>query len=368
VSIVVSDPGHLPTTRQMALALALAHRLEAYWTPIPVRRGRRAVPAALADVARPAATTLELARLAASRARRREHEYALVWLRNTRFDRVVAESVADDATVVAQWGGALATFERVAHGTRILDYPIGRIDAVHALLEEEAQRRPELADTIVGVDSLMPHGAQLERIEREVELADAVVVGSRFAAESFAGVVEPRRVATIPYGTDTTRFAPGPPRTHSGPLRVLFAGQLTQRKGIADLLDAAALLDSESIEVRLVGDIVGSGRWLRAYRGVAEVVGPVARVVVYEALASGVPAIVTPNTGADAIRDGLEGFVVPIRTPSAIAEKLELLARDRQLLDEMAAAARTRALTLDWSRFRERFAALVLGETQAVAA
>ena len=42
-----------------------------------------------------------------------------------------------------------------------------------------------------------------------------------------------------------------------------------------------------------------------------------------EAMASGLPVIVTPNVGADAVRDGVEGFVVPIRSPEAVACRLE---------------------------------------------
>jgi glycosyltransferase involved in cell wall biosynthesis len=50
-------------------------------------------------------------------------------------------------------------------------------------------------------------------------------------------------------------------------------------------------------------------------------------MVTYEALAAGLPVITTPNAGS-VVRDGVDGFIVPIRDAEAIAAKLDLLARD----------------------------------------
>jgi glycosyltransferase involved in cell wall biosynthesis len=70
--------------------------------------------------------------------------------------------------------------------------------------------------------------------------------------------------------------------------------------------------------------------------------------VCYEALAAGLPVITTPNAGS-VVRDGLEGFIVPIRDVGAIADRLERLAGDRELLEEMSrrAAERAKEFTLE---------------------
>ena len=47
-------------------------------------------------------------------------------------------------------------------------------------------------------------------------------------------------------------------------------------------------------------------------------------MVVYEAAACGLPVIVTENVGAS-IRDGLDGFVVPIRDVDALVRKMNYL-------------------------------------------
>lgn len=49
-------------------------------------------------------------------------------------------------------------------------------------------------------------------------------------------------------------------------------------------------------------------------------------LVTLEAMACGLPVVVTENSGSkEAVRDGVDGFVVPIRDIKALKEKLLLL-------------------------------------------
>jgi glycosyltransferase involved in cell wall biosynthesis len=73
-------------------------------------------------------------------------------------------------------------------------------------------------------------------------------------------------------------------------------------------------------------------------------------LVTYQALASGLPCIVTAEAGSVA-RDGVEGFVVPARDSAAITTALDLLARDQELRERMAKAARTRAESFTWNHY-----------------
>lgn len=66
---------------------------------------------------------------------------------------------------------------------------------------------------------------------------------------------------------------------------------------------------------------------------------------VLEAMASGLPVVCTDAGGMrEAVRDGIDGFVVPVRDVEAMAEALVTLARDPELRCRMGSAARQRVL------------------------
>jgi glycosyltransferase involved in cell wall biosynthesis len=73
-------------------------------------------------------------------------------------------------------------------------------------------------------------------------------------------------------------------------------------------------------------------------------------VVTYEALACGLPSVVTESAGS-VVRDGIEGFVVPPRDVDLLAAKMMELGNDSALRARMATAARLRALEYDWPRY-----------------
>lgn len=83
-------------------------------------------------------------------------------------------------------------------------------------------------------------------------------------------------------------------------------------------------------------------------------------LVVTEAMACGLPVIVTPNTGAsEIVHDGREGYVVPIRRADVIASRLETLHRDRELLAEMSRQAQATAAEHSWECYRVHWASMV---------
>jgi glycosyltransferase involved in cell wall biosynthesis len=75
--------------------------------------------------------------------------------------------------------------------------------------------------------------------------------------------------------------------------------------------------------------------------------------VVYEALTAGLPVVTTANSGS-VVRDGLEGFIVPIRSSEAIVSAIERLDGDRTLLAEMSANAARRAAGFDITSYGRR--------------
>jgi alpha-maltose-1-phosphate synthase len=58
------------------------------------------------------------------------------------------------------------------------------------------------------------------------------------------------------------------------------------------------------------------------------------------------------------IEDGIDGFIVPIRSSEAIGAKLELLASNRDMLNAMRNAAQEKARERTWESYRLRLAAM----------
>jgi alpha-maltose-1-phosphate synthase len=80
-------------------------------------------------------------------------------------------------------------------------------------------------------------------------------------------------------------------------------------------------------------------------------------LVILEAMAQGLVVIATPHTAApDLIEDGADGFIVPIRSPEAIAEKTEMLLGAGERLHEMKLAGRRKAEKQRWEVYRRALA------------
>jgi len=220
---------------------------------------------------------------------------------------------------------------------------------------------------------------RLERCTAEYEEAHAITVPSQFARRSFAQHGIPaERVFVCPYGVDLSEFKPGVKTDNI--FRVIHVGQINVRKGIGHLLRAVEpLVKNRRCELWLVGEIDAAVRGLLdRYSGIFEYKGVCPRkdlwqlysqasvlvlasveeglaLVQAQAMACGVPVIATTNTGAeDLFTDGVEGFIIPIRSPEAIKEKIEWMIDNKELRDKMAAASRKRVKSLGgWDRYGE---------------
>jgi glycosyltransferase involved in cell wall biosynthesis len=166
-----------------------------------------------------------------------------------------------------------------------------------------------------------------------------------------------------------------------GKFRIIYFGGLSLRKGIHDLLAAFQLARIPNSELVLMGAIAPETDHLMApYRSLGGVVvtGHVSQakarewfarssvfvlpsiedgfgLVLAEAQACGLPVIATENSGGpDVIREGENGYVVPIRNPPAIAERLVWLSENSDQLRAMGAAALSRVAEFrGWDNFAD---------------
>jgi glycosyltransferase involved in cell wall biosynthesis len=307
----------------------------------------------------------------------------LVGWRNDVIDARVASRVRRERprVVIGHDGSALLS-ERAARqvgACAVLNQVVAHVDAALALFAEEAALSPEFAETIFGLPPSI-----VARHRHELAEADRILVPSEYVRDSLVVRGTPNeRIAVLPYGVDIGRFRPSArlARDTARPLRLLFVGTLSQRKGVKYLLEAARRLGPEAVELVLVGRMIGAQTAFTPYRDVFRHVNHVpyhevhalyhdadvfvypslhegSAFVTYEALASGLPVVTTRNAGA-VVRDGEEGFIVPIRDVEALVERIDRLRRDEDLRQAMGAKARVRAEQFTWAHYRARLCALI---------
>lgn len=198
------------------------------------------------------------------------------------------------------------------------------------------------------------NGAQVRKTLAEYEQAQVIFVGSTYSAASLCqrGVAldKLRLMAYTPH----PRFRPptGTPPPDDGVFRIVYCGSVTVTKGIPILLEAFARLGPRPAELHLVGGTQTRGMrryvsgWMKRDPRVRVSPGDplpaLHRADVYvhpsfqdgfgyapvEALACGVPVIVTADTGMkDHVREGLNGYVVPTGDVEALVERIEHVIR-----------------------------------------
>jgi starch synthase len=302
----------------------------------------------------------------------------LSWLLALSLDAYAKQHLGDSDVVVGISGSGLDTGRDVQRrgGHYVCDRGSSHIRFGDELMREEFARWQ------VPYRRVDPR--HIAREEEEYAQADAITVPSEFARRSFiASGVSADKIARVSYGADWTRFRPvaePDPET----FEVLFTGHVSLRKGVPYLLQAFSRLRHPRKRLRFVGSVQKELETLIRDGGLptenVEFLGIVPHanlkeimsrshvmvlpsieeglaLVQGEALACGCPIISSTNSGAeDIISDGREGFIIPIRAPEALLERMERLVQEPALRAEMSAAALQRVKTLGgWDEYGTQF-------------
>jgi len=299
-------------------------------------------------------------------------------------DRYVARTLRrypEARAVYAYEDGALHQFRKAGElGLhRIYDLPIGYWRANRKISTEEAELQPAWKGTL---NALADSDAKCALKDQELELADTVIVPSTFVKNTLDMYPGKKKIVVNPFGVPSSVAAPRELTDPDQPLRVLYVGSLTQRKGVAYLFEAIEKA-GKAVTLTVIGRKVGQSaaldsycqkhRWLSSLPH-SEILAEMRRhdvfvfpslfeglaLVTGEAISQGLPVITTPNSGGtDILRDGVDGFIVPIRDPEAITARLLELHGDRALLKQMSDSALERAVQLNWQGCKDRTVAAV---------
>ena len=272
------------------------------------------------------------------------------------FDRAVAARIRSMDVVpdrlIAFGGQALHSFRAArSRGVRSLwlQAANSHVDNVRDLHARARRRDP--------IEPSWLNAAQARKTRAEYQMADRIVGASAYTLATFTSRgFHPEKLRRIDFPV-ASRFCPPPePRAEDGVFRVVFVGSATVMKGLPLLLDAfaAAELDPRfhTRELFIVGGPASRGMRRRLDAAVAadprihRVPGdPLphlhrADVLAHpswedgwayapaEALACGVPVVVTEDTGMkEIVRGGENGFVVPTGDATALASGLSKVSR-----------------------------------------
>lgn len=354
--------------------------------PGPLREqiARRAFPLPRSRiVTRPARETLRLlANSAGARSlTRHERGWASIDAVYRDLDRAVAAWVerhgAELKAVHCYEDGALETFLAAASrgARRVYELPIAWWETAGKLLREEAERLPAWEPTLFATRDSRE---KLERKTQEIHLADTVICPSRFVHDSLPeNVRRDKQCVVAKFGSPVSQVSMSGPRRDGRKLRVLFAGAMTQRKGLADVFSAMKMLDRADVELVVMGSPILPMKFYsdhfdafvheppRPHDAVLELMRTCDVLVLpsivegralvqQEAMACGLPLIVTANAGGgDLIEEGATGFLVPIRAPEKIAEKIAWFADHRDLIPAMGEAAKRKAAECTWADYSD---------------
>lgn len=286
--------------------------------------------------------------------------------------------------VYAYEDGAMFTFREAKRlGLKCLyDLPIGYWRTSHRLLGLEKERWPEWGNTM---NSLRSSQVKLSRKDEELQLADRIFVASSFTAktlEDYPGKLAP--VEVIPYGFPTVSGGREYEKISGRPLRLLFVGGLSQRKGIADMFAAVEQL-GDTVSLTVVGRKVtedcaplnaalSKHKWIPSLPH-AEILKIMSAhdvllfpslfegfgLVITEAMSQGTPVITTDRTaGPDLITNGENGWLMEAGSVRSLYDTIAELLKNPDRIATAGLAAMEKARSRPWQVYGKELATAIL--------
>ena len=218
----------------------------------------------------------------------------------------------------------------------------------------------------------------MDKLLKTIDESDYIFVNSKFARNTYLenGVNEDKLIQSF-RGVDLDKFYPvsNNLRNKDDKFRCIFVGDMKLRKGVQYLLKAWKELNLKNSELIICGHVLWDAkRVVDKYRNMEDIkflgrVDPVkyyqmSDVFVYpslvegsakvnhEAMACGLPVITTPNAGS-VVRDGKDGFLIPIRNVDALKEKIQYFYDNPTEIKRMGKNARKNIENYSWDKYSE---------------
>jgi glycosyltransferase involved in cell wall biosynthesis len=219
---------------------------------------------------------------------------------------------------------------------------------------------------------------EIKQKSEEIELADYIFVPSEIVKSSLLELnVSKDKILKVPYGVNIDLFKPKKYYSKDRKLKILYVGAVEKRKGIEILLEAIKRINSKDIELFVVGKVTDAKKEIKKYTGLFSLLGYLHHdmivklyqecdifvlpsflegfsQVIMEAMASGLPVIVSDKTGvSEIIEDGESGFIVPSGDIEKLKEKILYFLHNKEAIEKMGGMAAKRISQYTWENYRK---------------
>ena len=272
------------------------------------------------------------------------------------FSKAASKKIKLDNDIVISWSSkSLEIFEKLKNTNTIKVLERG---STHVLFQRDILKEEY---KILGLKqpNFLNNSKIINKQLEEYKLADYISVPSEFVKKTFVqNGVEQNKIIVINYGIDNTQFFKIKKNIKRNKFIILYVGSTEVRKGIHYLLEAFGKIDSNDVELHIVGEIsnflkkmipkndlriklfghIRQNQLYKYYNNSDCLVQPAIEegqsIVQIQSLFCGTPIIFTKNTGGIDFfcNENISGDEVDIRSPKQISKKINYFISNPEIL------------------------------------
>lgn len=261
---------------------------------------------------------------------------------------------------------------------RILDVTIGNRLFLKKIYQDDMDKYPCTASLLQEEQREVFNTRNQARLKEELDLSNYFLAGSSFVKHSleYSGV-DATRIFVVNYGVNLKQFTAEDKQYDKGPLRLLFTGNCSYRKGVHHLLAVVSEFSENEVVLSIAGGYDANSALYKRYSSCCniEFLGFVTRDILHkvyqksdvfvlpslaegfamvslEAMSAGLPVICTTNSGCnDIIVDGKNGFVIDVSDEDQLKNKLEWFLSNKQSICQMSIEAKKAVSDHSWDDY-----------------
>lgn len=267
--------------------------------------------------------------------------------------------------------------ERAPNIIRILDMSAANLAYIKHIYEKDFKLAPAFENLLRKERPYIWDEHYMERYMMDIENAQYFLTPSEFVERSlaFSGIKQ-HQMLYCPYGVDLTMFHP---KERYKPLRqktieFIYVGGVKELKGISYLLECFDSISIQDAHLTVVGianatDLIDKYKPKVTFTGIVQhdeiidyllkadvfvfpSLGEGMSLTVMEAAASGLPLIVSENSGyTDKIKDGEEGWIINCQSTEQIKKAVQWFINHPEKIETMGRKANLMARKFTWERY-----------------